>query len=180
MLLVLLVWDVHSRPGISEFFGQPKVDNVDDCRGFADTHDEIGWLDVSVDQIAGVDEFYAFQLGMGWVNAAQKGNRARVTLRQRLWGRSAYQLVCNEKDGLEREMFVAHLEEVFQRGAKEVKDHDIEITVFPRPHNPGYTGRAREGLVYLRFLSDRTVTGDCWLEFDSDLLPGDCVSAEVY
>ena len=26
---------------------------------------------------------------------------------------SAYQLVCDEKDSLEREMFVAHLEEVF-------------------------------------------------------------------
>lgn len=63
MLLVLLVWDVHSGPGISEFFCQPKVDDINDQRRFADTHDEIGGLDVSVDQIAGVDEFYAFQLG---------------------------------------------------------------------------------------------------------------------
>ena len=29
MLLILLVWDVHSCPGISEFLGQPKVDDVD-------------------------------------------------------------------------------------------------------------------------------------------------------
>lgn len=30
MLLVLLVWDVHSRPGVSEFLGQSKVNDVDD------------------------------------------------------------------------------------------------------------------------------------------------------
>ena len=30
MLLVLLVWDVHGRPGISELFGQSKVDDVDE------------------------------------------------------------------------------------------------------------------------------------------------------
>lgn len=29
MLLVLLVWDVHSSPGISELLGQSKVDNID-------------------------------------------------------------------------------------------------------------------------------------------------------
>jgi len=94
--------------------------------------------------------------------------------------KSAHQLVCDEKDGLEGEVFVAHLEEVLQRGTKEVKDHNIEIPVFSRPHNPWYTGRAREGLVYLGFLSDWTVAGDGRLEFDSDLLPGHGMCAEVY
>lgn len=46
-------------------------------------------------------------------------------------------------------MLVAHLEQVFQRGPEEVKDHDVEISVFSRPHNPGYTRRAGEGLVDL-------------------------------
>ena len=46
-------------------------------------------------------------------------------------------------------MFVAHLEQVLERGSKKVKDHDIEVPMLSRPHDPGYTGRARESLVYL-------------------------------
>jgi hypothetical protein len=30
MLFVLLVWDMHGGPGISEFLGQSKVDDIDD------------------------------------------------------------------------------------------------------------------------------------------------------
>ena len=30
MLFILFVWDVHGRPGVSEFFGQSKVDYIDD------------------------------------------------------------------------------------------------------------------------------------------------------
>jgi hypothetical protein len=74
------------------------------------------------------------------VNAAKKGNTA---------GEYAYQLVGDEKDGLEGEVFVAHLEQVLERGSKKVKDHDIEVPMLSRPHYPGYTGRARESLVYL-------------------------------
>ena len=29
MLLVLLIWNVHSRPRVSEFLGQPKVNHID-------------------------------------------------------------------------------------------------------------------------------------------------------
>lgn len=104
----------------------------------------------------------------------------RVTLGQRQVWRKAYQLVGDEKDSLEGEVFVTHLEEVLERGPEEVKDHDIKVSVLSRPHNPGYTRRARESLVYLRFLSDGTVTGYGWLEFDSDLLPGHGMRPEVH
>ena len=62
MLLILLVWDMHGRSRVSEFLGQPKVNHVDHRGRFVDTHDEIGGFDISMDQIARVDEFYAFQL----------------------------------------------------------------------------------------------------------------------
>jgi len=66
-----------------------------------------------MDQIARVDEFYTLQLGAGrearLMGPKKEMSRGRVGG----CGESAHQLVCNEEDGLEGEMLVAHLEQVF-------------------------------------------------------------------
>ena len=85
-----------------------------------------------MDEIAGVDELYTLQLRVRGLTPPkkeiQRGCRA-VTLRWGWYREKAYQLVCDEEDGLEGEMLAAHLEEVLERGTKEVKDHDIEISM---------------------------------------------------
>ena len=44
-------------------------------------------------------------------------------------------------------MTITHLEQVLQRRAKEINNHNIVITLSPRPHDPWYSGAAHESLV---------------------------------
>ena len=79
MLLILLVWDVHRRPWISEFLCETKVNHVDHRGRFVDAHDEICGFNVSMDQITRVDEFYTLQLGAREVSSTEKGSASGVT-----------------------------------------------------------------------------------------------------
>jgi hypothetical protein len=89
-------------------------------------------------------------------------------------------LICKEEDGLEREMPVADLEEIFQGGSEEIDDHDVIVALLAGVHDPGNTWPAHERLVDLRFLAEggRERAGDGWLELDSDFFAGDGVHAE--
>lgn len=75
-------------------------------------------------------------------------------------------------------MTVTHLEEVFERGAHEVDDHDIVVALFAGPHDPGNAGAAHERLVYPGLLLERAVSCDGGLDLDGDLLTGDGMDAE--
>jgi hypothetical protein len=57
--IVLLVRDVRGRARVAEFFGEPKVDDVDHVCGFSGAHDKVGRLDVTVHDRVGMDEFDA-------------------------------------------------------------------------------------------------------------------------
>jgi len=66
-----------------------------------------------MDQIAGVDEFYTLQLGVDKEARLMPPKKEKSRGRVRGCGEGAHQLVCNEEDGLEGEVFIAHLEQVF-------------------------------------------------------------------
>ena len=64
-VLVLAVGDVLMRAGVTVFLGQAEVDDVDQVALLAQSHQEIVWLHISVDEVLGVDVFNAADLRGG-------------------------------------------------------------------------------------------------------------------
>jgi hypothetical protein len=56
---VLFEWDMVRRSGVAKFFGEAKVDDVYEMRGFTGSHYKVGGLDITMDKIFGVDELDA-------------------------------------------------------------------------------------------------------------------------
>ena len=91
--------------------------------------------------------------------------------------KSTHKLVREHENGLEREVAVAHAEEVFERGAEEVDDHDVVVALSARPVDPGDTGTTHECLVDLALLLERRGLCNGGLELDGDFLACDGVDA---
>ena len=58
-------------------------------------------------------------------------------------------MVCKKQDGLEAELAIAEIEEVFQGGTEEVDDHGIVVALRSEPANEGNAYTACESLVDL-------------------------------
>lgn len=56
-ILVFSIRDVQMRLGISILLGQTKVDDIDLIAPLSNTHEEVVRLDVSVDEVTGVNVF---------------------------------------------------------------------------------------------------------------------------
>lgn len=61
-VLVLTVRDVLVRASVTVFLGQTKVDDVDQIALFAQAHQKVVWLHISVDEVLGVDVLDAADL----------------------------------------------------------------------------------------------------------------------
>lgn len=61
-VLVLAVRDVLVSAGVAVFFGQAKVDDVDQVALFAQPHQKVVRLHISVDEVLGVNVLYAADL----------------------------------------------------------------------------------------------------------------------
>lgn len=72
MMLSLFIGNMRTRTRIPEFFGESKIDDVDKERGvfvkFGD--DEIGRLNVAVDEVARMHVLYTRELGANSVSLA--------------------------------------------------------------------------------------------------------------
>jgi hypothetical protein len=147
-VLVLTVGDVEVSLGVTVLLGQTKVNDVHLVSTLADAHEEVVGLDVSVDERLGVDVFDAGD-----------------------------QLVGQEQDGLEGELSVAEVEQVFQTGAEKVDDHGIVVTFGAEPAHEGDAHTAGQGLVDTGFIFELGVLGLDALQLNSDLFSGDDVGA---
>jgi len=85
-VLVLSVWDVQVRLGVSVFLGKTKIDDVDLVAALSNAHQEVVRLDITMDEVSRVDV---------------------LDTRDELIGK--------EKDGLQAELAVAEVEQVFKR-----------------------------------------------------------------
>jgi hypothetical protein len=56
MEFILSVWYVVGGSWVPKLFSQTKVDDIHEMGGFACAHDEISWLDVTMDKGVGVDK----------------------------------------------------------------------------------------------------------------------------
>lgn len=95
-VLVLSVRDMEVRLGVSVLLGQTEIDDVDLVASLSNTHEEVVWFDVSVDEVSRV-------------NVLDSGD----------------ELIGEQKDGLERELSVAEVEQVFERWAA------ADVSCFP-------------------------------------------------
>jgi len=147
-VLVLTVRDVEVSLGVTVLLGQTKVDNVDLVSTLADSHEEVVGLDVTVDE------------GLG-VNVLDAGD----------------ELVGQKEDGLQGELAVAEVEEILERGAEEIEDHGVVVTLGAEPADEGDTDTTGKRFVDAGLILELRVLGLDTFELDSDLLTGDDVGA---
>lgn len=91
----------------------------------------------------------------------------------------AYELVGEEKDGLEGELAVAEVEEVFERRSEKIEHHGVVVALHSEPPHKRHSNTTGERLVDLGLILELRVLGLDRLELDGDLLAGDNVDTEV-
>ena len=65
---------------------------------------------------------------------------------------STYELIGQEEDGLETELPVAEVEQVFEGRAEQIDDHGVVVALRPEPTDKGDANTTGGGLVDLRFI----------------------------
>lgn len=149
-VLVLSVRDVEVRLGIAVLLGQTEVNDVDLVAALANAHQEVVWLDITVDEGLGVNVLDARD-----------------------------ELIGQQENGLERELAVAEVEKVLQAGAEEVEDHGVVVALSTEPTDERNTDAAGKGLIDAGLILELGVLGLDTLELDGDLLARDDVGTEV-
>lgn len=149
-ILVLSVGNVEMSFGVAIFLGKTKIDNVDLVASFADTHEEVVGLDISVDERLGVNVFD-----------------------------SRDELIGQEKNGLQGKLSVTEVEEILQTGAEKVENHGIVVALGTKPANKRDSNATSKRLVYTGLILQLRVLGLDGLELDGNLLTGDDIGAQV-
>ena len=147
-VLVLTVWDMEVGFGITVLLGQTKVDHVDLVSTLADTHQKVVGLNITVDERLGVDVLDTRD-----------------------------ELVCQEKDRLQREFAVAKVEQILQTRTQKVQNHGVVVTFGSIPTDEWNADSSREGLVDTGFILELWVLSLNALELDGDLFTRDDVGA---
>lgn len=147
-VLVLTVRDVEVGLGVAVLLGETEIDDIDLVSTLADAHEEVVGLDVAVDEGLGVDVFDTRD-----------------------------ELVGEEQDGLEGELPIAEVEEVFEGGAEQVEDHGVVVALSAEPSHERDTDAAGERLVDAGLILELWVLGLDGLKLDGDLLAGDDIGA---
>ena len=62
VMAVLLVRDMSACARVPEFLRKAEVDDIDEVSGMAGAHDEVRWFNVSVYEVASMDELDAGNL----------------------------------------------------------------------------------------------------------------------
>lgn len=145
-VLVLTVRNVEVRLGVAVLLGETKVNHVDLVSTLAYAHEEVVGLDVAVDKRLCVDVLDAGD-----------------------------ELVGEQQDRLERELAVAEVEEVLERGAEQVQDHGIVVALCSKPADERDADAASERLVDTGLIFELGVLGLDALELDGNLLARDDV-----
>ena len=116
--------------------GETEIDNVHLVTALADTHEEVVGLDVTMNEVPGVNVLDTGYLTwrIWFVRTATAEDNYEMT----------YQLVGQQEHGLQAELAVAEVEEVFQRGSKQVQDHGIVVALGTEPANERDANTTRE------------------------------------
>jgi hypothetical protein len=116
----------------------------------ANAHEEVVWLDVTVDERLGVDVLDAGD-----------------------------ELIGKKKNCLQGELAVAKVEEIFQTRAKQVEDHSVVVALSTEPADEGDSNAASQRLVDASLIFELGVLGLDALKLDGNLFAGDDVGSCV-
>jgi len=149
-VLVLTVRNVEVSLWVTVLLGQTEIDDIDLVTTFANAHQEVVRLDITVDE----------GLGMNVLNAGDE-------------------LIGEEEDGLQGELAVAEVEEILQTGAEKVQDHGIVVTLSTKPADEGDADPTSEGFIDTSFIFELGVFGLHALELNGNLFTRDDIGSEV-
>jgi len=135
---------------VSVLLGQPEVDEEQLVTVTADSHQEVVWLDVSVDEV-----FIMHVLD------------------------SADHLVSEHENSLHCKSSGAEVEEILEAGAEEVHDEYVVVSLLAVPPDVRDSNTALQDLVQFALVQQLRVSGLDALQLDGHLLPIGDVDAEV-
>lgn len=130
---------MEMRLWVTVLLGQAEVNDIDLVSTLADAHQEVVWLDVTMDEGLGVDVL-----------------------------NTRDELICQEQYRLQGKFPIAEVEEVLQAGTKKVEDHGIIVTLGAEPTDEGNPNTAGKGFVDTGFILELRVLGLDALELDGD------------
>lgn len=140
----LALGNVLQGAGVTVPLGQTKVDAVDEVAGpAASVGDEVGGLDITVDEMAGVHQLDALQ-----------------------------HLVGDHEDRLEGEPAAALVELILEGGAEEVHHHEVVRVLGAKVVDLGEARGILQLTVHLVLVAELRTASAMLLEFDGDLMWG--------
>jgi len=148
-VLVLTVLDVLVCLGITVLFGKTKIDGIDRVCLATKSNEEVVWLDVTMNEVLGVDVLD-----------------------------TAQQLLGNHQDGLQAELARAKVEQVLQTGSQEVHDHHIVVSFHTKVANVGDSNSTTQYPVEFGFVHELGMLGLDGLELDRNLFAGGNIRPE--
>lgn len=135
---------------VTVLLGETEIDDINLVAALADAHEEVIWLDITVDEGFGVDILDAGD-----------------------------ELIGEEKDSLQGELSVTEVEKILQTRSEKVKDHGIVVTLGTKPPDERDTYTSCKGLVDAGLIFELWVLGLDTLKLDGDLFTGDDVGSKV-
>jgi len=149
-VLAITVGDVLSSLGVAEALGQTEVDNVNVMLLLANSDQKVIRLDISMQEMARVNEFNSLK-----------------------------HLIGQHEDGLQGELAFAIVKQVFERGAQQVNNHDVVVSFNAKPVNIRHTNSTLQDTVELGLVEQLRMLGADGFQLDSNLLVGSDVSSVV-
>jgi len=147
-ILVLTVRNVEVRLWVAVLLGQSEIDDVNLVTTFADAHEEVVRLDVTMDEGLCMDVFDAGD-----------------------------ELIGKQENRLESEATVAEVEEILETRAEEIQDHGIVVTFGAKPAHKGNADTTSQRLVNASLVLELRVLSLDAFELDSNLFARDDVGA---
>lgn len=168
-VLVFPVGNVEVGLRVPVLLGKAEINHIDLVATLPDSHQEVIRLDITVDEIAGVDVLDTRYL---WRMVNIRGLQSE-------WRVSAHQLISEQQNCLEREFTVAEVEEVFEGRTKEVDDHCVVVTFGAEPPDKRDADTTSKCFVDLRLVLKLGMFGFDRLELDGDFFTGYDVDSEI-
>ena len=90
-----------------------------------------------------------------------------------------HQLISQQENGLQAELAIAEVEQIFERRAQKVKHHGVVVALSAEPPDKWHTNATSESLIDLGLIFKLRVLGFDRLELDGDLFTGNDVDSQV-
>ena len=159
-VLVLPVGNVLAGPVVSVLLSQSKVDQKEFVAVTPNTHQEVVWLDVTMNEILVVD-----------VSVEKNIKCIKIILIANLENslNSSNHLIRQHKDSLHCESSGAKVEEILETWSEEIHDEDVVVPLLAVPPDVGDAHPALEDLVQLALIQQLRVASLHALKLHSHL-----------